>query len=151
MNVEELKGKPFTGLIHVAQLLKEPIGSSRSYHAEEIVDEEAKGCVKGKITLIHTRGGILVLGELSIELEMRCSRCLNAFLYPISFTLEEEFLCASNRLPSPEELDNVSIGGDNVLDLGEIIRQNCLLNLPMKRLCRVDCAGINRMSSHGST
>ena len=151
MKVKELTGEPFKDLIDVAQLLREPVGSSRSYGTDEILDEQARGSVQGKVTLIHTRRGILVQGRLNVEVEIICSRCLNAFLYPVAFNVEEEFLSTSNSLPSSEERGDVTIGRDNVLDLGEIIRQNTLLNLPMKPLCRPDCAGIKEISSYGST
>ena len=151
MKVEELRGEPFKDLIDVAQLLREPVGSSRSYGTDEILDEQARGSVQGKVTLIHTRRGILVQGRFNVEVEIICSRCLNAFLYSVAFNVEEEFLSTSNSLPSSEERDDVTIGSDNVLDLGEIIRQNTLLNLPMKPLCRPDCAGIKEISSYGST
>jgi uncharacterized metal-binding protein YceD (DUF177 family) len=151
MKVEELKGEPFSGLVDVAQLLREPVGSSRSYGTDEIIDEQARGSVQGKVTLMHTRRGILVQGKLNVEVEIVCSRCLNVFLYPVAFNIEEEFLCTSNSLPSSEEQGDVTISSDNVLDLGEIIRQNTLLNLPMKPLCRPDCAGIKEISSYGFT
>lgn len=151
MKVKELTGEPFKDLIDVAQLLREPVGSSHSYGTDEILDEQARGSVQGKVTLIHTRRGILVQGRLNVEVEIICSRCLNAFLYPVAFNVEEELLSTSNSLPSSEERDDVTIGSDNVLDLGEIIRQNTLLNLPMKPLCRPDCAGIKEISSYGST
>jgi uncharacterized protein len=146
MKVEELKGSPFKGLVNVAQLLKEPVGSSRSYNAEEIVDEQAGGSIRGRVTLIHTSQGILVQAELNTEVELTCSRCLDTFLCPINFTIEEEYLPAylSN---SPAD---VTIDNDNMLDLGEVIRQYILLNLPMKPLCRPDCAGIKEISSYGS-
>jgi uncharacterized protein len=151
MKAEELRGEPFKGLIDVAQLLREPIGSSRSYCTDEIINEEARGSIQGEVTLVHTRQGILVQGKLNVEVEIICSRCLNVFLCPVAFNIEEEFLRTSNTLSSSEEQYDVTISSNDVLDLGEIIRQNTLLNLPMKPLCRPDCAGIKEMSSYGFT
>jgi uncharacterized protein len=147
MRVEDLKGSPFTGLVNVAHLLKAPVGYSRSYNAEELVDEQAGGSIRGRVTLIHTSQGILVRGEFNSEVELTCSRCLNTFLCPINFAIEEEALPAS----LPGSSASVVIDDDNTLDLGEIIRQYILLNLPMKPLCRPDCPGIKEISSHGST
>lgn len=156
MKVEELKGKPFEGLVNVTQLLKQPVGSNRSYHIDEILDEKDKGSIQGKVMLIHTGRGILVQGELTAEVELICSRCLASFLYLLNFTIEEEFLPTidiSSGLPlsSSEESVDFTIDSKNMLDLGEIIRQHVLLNLPMKPLCRPDCAGIKEISSYGST
>jgi uncharacterized protein len=149
MTKEELKQKPLKGLINVAQLLKEPVGACRSYDISEVMDEQAGGCVKGKITLIRSGQGILVQAELTVEIELTCSRCLDIFLFPMRFDIEEEFLSTvdiSSGLPLPlsEESAGFTIDNDHLLDLGELIRQYALLNLPMKPLCRPDCAGIRR-------
>ena len=147
MKAEELKGKPFNSLINVAQLLKESVGSSQSYYVKEIVDEPVRDSIEGEVTLIHTSRGVLVRAKLNFEVELQCSRCLNVFLHPMSFGIEEEFLPAS---PSDQSTD-VTIDNNHVLDLGEIIRQYTLLTLPMKPLCRPDCAGIKEITSYGST
>jgi uncharacterized protein len=145
-----------SALINVAQLLKESIGSSRSYDVDGIIDEEVKGSVKGKVKLIHTSRGVLVQGKLTVETELVCSRCLDSFLCPISFTAEEEFLRISDlsgdsALYAPEQAEEFTIDSKNMLDLGELIRQYTLLNLPMKPLCRPSCPGIKEANSYGTT
>ena len=143
-------------LINVAQLLKEHVGSRRIYLIDEIIDKQALISVKGKVVLIRTGRGFLVQGKLTGELELVCSRCLKNFLYPMSFAIEEEVLpvtTVNNGLafPMPENPDGFIIDRDNMLDIGELIRQYALLNLPMKPLCQPDCAGIKEISSYGST
>ncbi len=143
-------------LINVAQLMKEPTGSTRSYDIDGIIDEEVEGSVKGKVKLIHTSRGILVQGELTAEIKLVCSRCLETFLCPINFAAEEEFLRISD-LPgdsapySPEQAEELIIDNKNILDLGELIRQYTLLNLPMKPLCRPCCPGIKGENLYGTT
>lgn len=147
MKVGKFRGSLCKGLVNVAWLLGEPVGSSRSYDAGEIVDEHIRGSITGKVALTHTRQGILVRAELNTEVELTCSRCLDTFLCPIKFTIDEEYLPAylSNSR------DDVTIDGDNLLDLGEIMRQYIILNLPMKPLCGPDCTGIKEISSNGSS
>jgi uncharacterized protein len=146
--MEGLKKKPLKALINVAQLLKEPVGSSRSHDISGIISEEVEGFVEGEATLIRISRGVLVQCKLTAEVKLVCSRCLDAFLCPISFTAEEEFLPISDvsgdlALPSAEQSEEFTIDNKNILDLGELIRQYVLLNLPMKPLCRPDCPGIN--------
>ena len=153
---EKLKERALKSLVNVAQLLKEPVGSSRSYDICEVLEEQAKGSVRGKIMLIHSSQGILVRGKLAAEVELVCSRCLNSFPYPIGFTIEEEFLptvdvSSGLSLSLPQESDGFTIDSNHMLDLGKLIRQYILLNLPMKPLCRPDCAGIKEMNLYGST
>jgi uncharacterized protein len=143
-------------LIDVTQLLKEPVGSSQSHDINGKMTEEIDCSVHGKAKVIHTSHGVLVQCELNAEVRLICSRCLDAFLCPIGFTAEEEFLPASGApgdlaLSSPEQSEEFTIDERNILDLGELIRQYVLLNLPMKPLCRFDCPGMKEDNSDATT
>ena len=145
--MEKLEGKPLRTLVNVAQLLKEPVGSSQSHDISGIIEGEVEGSVEGKVKLTRTNRGVLAQGKLTVEVDLICSRCLDTFLSPIGFTVEEEFLATvdvSSGLARSlsEESEGFNIDVDNILDLGELIRQYTLLNLPMKPLCRPDCTGI---------
>ena len=72
--------------INVAQLLKEPTGSSQNHDVSGIISEEVEGFVEGKAKVIRTSRGVLVQCELNAEVKLICSRCLDAFLCPIGFT-----------------------------------------------------------------
>ncbi len=143
-----MEKEPLRALINVAQLLKEPVGSNQGYDISEVIDEEVECFVEGKAKLIHISQGVLVQCKLTAEVKLICSRCLDTFLLPISFTAEEEFIPISDvsgdlALSSPEQSEEFIIDNKNILDLSELIRQYTLLNLPMKPLCRPDCSGIN--------
>jgi uncharacterized protein len=143
-----MKKEPLIALINVAQLLKEPVGSSQSYDISGVIGEEVEGFVEGKAKLIHISQGVLVQCELTAEVRLMCSRCLDIFLLPIRFTAEEEFVPVSDvsgdlALSSPEQPEGFIIDDRNLLDLSELIRQYTLLNLPMKPLCGPGCPGIN--------
>jgi uncharacterized protein len=143
-----MEREPLKAFINVSQLLKEPIGSSQSYDISGTIGEEVEGFVEGKVKVIRINRGVLVQCKLTAEVKLICSRCLDTFLCPISFTAEEEFLPISDvsgdlARSSPEQSEGFTIDDKNVLDLGELIRQYILLNLPMKPLCRLDCPGIN--------
>jgi uncharacterized protein len=151
-----MKREPLKALINVTHLLKEPVGSSQSHDISGIIGEEVEGFVEGKAKVIHISQGVLVQCKLTAEVKLICSRCLDAFLYPISFTAEEEFLPISDVsgnlvLSSPEQSEEFTIDSKNILDLGELIRQYVLLNLPMKPLCRPNCSGMKEANSHGTT
>jgi uncharacterized protein len=148
-----MKKEPLKALINVTSLLKEPVGSSQSHDISGIIDEEVEGFVEGTAKMIHISRGVLVQCKLNAEVKLICSRCLDTFLCPISFTAEEEFLPISDdlALSSPEQSGEFIIDEKNILDLGELIRQYVLLNLPMKPLCRPDCPGVKEANSHGTT
>ena len=143
-----MEEEPLTALVNVTQLLKEPVGSSQSYDISGVIDEEIKGFVEGKAKLIHISQGVFVQCKLTTEVKLICSRCLEPFSLPISYTAEEEFVPVPDvsgdlALSSSEQSGKFIIDSKNILDLSELIRQYTLLNLPMKPLCRPDCPGIN--------
>jgi len=151
-----MKKEPLKALINVTQLLREPVGSSESHDISgTISEEEIEGFVEGNAKLIHISKGVLVQCKLNAEIKLVCSRCLDVFMCPISFTAEEEFLpisevCGDLPLSSAEQSGEFTIDDKNILDLGELIRQYVLLNLPMKPLCRLNCPGMKEANSHGT-
>lgn len=151
-----MNGEPLKALINVTHLLKEPVGSSQSHDISGIIGEEVEGFVEGKVKVIRISKGVFVQCKLNAEVKLICSRCLDAFLCPISFSAEEEFLPISDvsddlATSSLEQSEEFTIDDKNILDLGELIRQYVLLNLPVKPLCRPDCPGMKEANSHGTT
>jgi uncharacterized protein len=138
---------------NVAQLLKEPVGSTRKYHLAEdiqVLDGEVilTHPIEGAIRLIHTTEGVLVSGQLHTEVELTCSRCLESFSTAVDFTLEEEFhptidIHTGAKLPSEDGEDEATLIDDqHIIDLLEVMRQDILLALPSRPLCKPDCAGL---------
>jgi uncharacterized protein len=136
--------------INVAQLLKEPVGSVRNYvvsGAVDITESGAGNMVSGEVRLMRTDRGILVEGRLKTEAEVTCSRCLTLFSSPLIFNIEEEYfptvdIVSGAPAAIPDEPGCFTIDRQHVLDLTEAIRQYALLVIPMKPLCRHDCAGL---------
>jgi len=134
--------------INVSQLLKESIGAKRNYQVAEIVDSAGSpGMVEGEVRLLRTDRGILARGRLNTEVEVTCSRCLSLFRCPVAINIEEEYFPTTDvvsgaRLSLPEESCSFTIDEHHILDLSEAIRQYALLSIPMKPLCREDCAGL---------
>jgi len=134
--------------INVAQLLKEPVGSTRSYEVDDAVEiADGDRTVKGQVNLIRTNRGILVKGALNTEMELTCSRCLTEFICPLNLEIEEEYFPTIDILTGapvapPDEPGAFTINQNNILDLTEAIRQYTLLSIPMKPLCQEDCAGL---------
>ena len=136
--------------INVSQQLKSPIGTAREYEVNEKADILGMGVltpVEGQVKLTRTHRGILVQGILKAKVVVECSRCLKVFDYPLNFAIEEEYfpvvdVTSGGHLELPDEPGSFTIDEQHVLDLGEAIRQNALLAIPMKPICRADCAGI---------
>jgi len=76
-------------------------------------------------------------GSMETELLLACSRCLEKFSYSINIELNERL---SKTLKSEDE-DIIFIENDR-LDLDEIVENNIISMLPIKRLCTKDCKGL---------
>jgi uncharacterized protein len=154
-----------TDLVYnMSQLLKEPVGSTRklSLETSQLALDEPSEAVAPDVTLLkanHVHGGVkvtrlqdgvLVQGDVEARVTVECSRCLTEFAVPVEGTLEEQFLPTVDvytgfpvERPSLEEYDQAfQIDANHLMDLGEPVRQALLVAMPMKPLCREDCAGI---------
>jgi uncharacterized metal-binding protein YceD (DUF177 family) len=72
-------------------------------------------------------GGVLVRGSASTRVAGPCSRCLE----PSEILLAAPEVCQFHEEPAGE-----------TLDLAPQLREDLLVNLPLKRLCRDDCRGL---------
>ena len=136
---------------NVAQILQEPIGSVRHYQVQEGIsylgDVEAK-CLEGWLKFTRIDKGVWVKGRLAMDVSTECSRCLKEFDAPLETEIAEEFYPTVVPKPGSVIADPVIeeeaflISLTNVLDTREAIRQNIVSILPMKPLCKRDCAGI---------
>jgi uncharacterized protein len=142
--------------INVSQLLREPVGAIRDYQVNEVADISGDGkgyLVQGEAGMLRTQRSILAKCALNTEVELTCSRCLSLFRYPLTLNFEEEYLpivdvVSGVPLPLPEEVGTFTIDEHHILDLTEAVRQYTLLAIPMKPLCRKDCAGLCPKCGH---
>ena len=135
----------------VAHMLQKPIGSVRQYQVQEanvtLDDIEAKR-LEGWLEFTRTDIGIWVKGRLKVEVSSQCSRCLEGFDSLLNIEISEQFypaveLTTGAAVAAPvleEEIFRIS--STNVLDTKEAFRQNVVSRLPMKPLCKPECAGI---------
>ncbi|OGO38152.1 MAG: hypothetical protein A2147_10555 [Chloroflexi bacterium RBG_16_57_8] len=135
--------------INVAQFLKSPIGTTRKYEVDEPVKiSDGMSVVRGEVDLLRTNRGILVTGRLVTDIEITCARCLSQFRQPLTLDIEEEYfptidILTGSPVAVPEDEPGAfTIDDNNILDLGEAVRQYSLLAVPMKPLCREDCPGL---------
>jgi len=136
--------------VNVAQLLQAPVGTTRYYRVDEYVSfagESRERRVQGEKWLVRMPRSVLVRVELYTEVELTCSRCLGRYQAPVMLRFEEEYMPAVDivsglPLPAPEEPGTFTIDNHHVLDITEAVRQYTLMAIPMKPLCREECAGL---------
>ncbi len=124
-------------IIDVSKLTSEPIGTTWRYGFRETGESP----FSGEVTLLRTDKGIFVSGTVDTMFKAVCSRCLVPMEQPLTLHIEEEY-------SSDADESAFTISGGKEIDLSEAVRQYLLLAIPMKPLCREDCAGLCPTCGH---
>jgi uncharacterized protein len=138
-------------VVNVAALLKEPVGSTRSYALNldhltldpDLFAEDVVGNVKLTRLSDEIIASIRARGSVTLE----CQRCLRE--YPQSFTtdFDEEFRetvdvrTGAGIATGRDDDERFAIDENHELDIAEPLRQEILVALPMRPACGDDCPG----------
>ena len=138
-------------VMNVAQLLMEPSGSRREYQLDErisLFDDAEEQQVTGRVALLKTNKSIWVSARLTSNVDCECGRCLTLFSQPIRMGLEEEFFPVLNPVsgarekPLSDDGEYLYIDENHTLDLSGTLREYASMVVPMKPLCKPECAGL---------
>ena len=86
-------------------------------------------------------------GRASTRIQLDCSRCLEPFVLPMEVTFALRYHPRVENEGdgeievAEEDLDTAFHDGETI-DLGNLLREQFYLALPMKPLCRPDCQGL---------
>jgi uncharacterized protein len=107
------------------------------------------GRLRGRVEVVDATT-LHVRGRLDATVEIDCARCLDRHAVTLGQELDLFYLPGAAAPPEAQEEEvelsdrDVVVGyyeGDR-LDLGEVMREQILLGLPLKPLCREDCRGL---------
>ena len=138
-------------LFNVSTLLGEPVGATRSFHVEDeqarVPAEQYSAAVSGSVEMLRSARGVMVRARLEVSVGQQCGRCLLTFEHRSTIEFDEEFV--PERDPeSGEPVEGLSPDDFRIddehrhLDLSEAVRQYERSALPLRALCRADCAGL---------
>ncbi|MDI1472748.1 DUF177 domain-containing protein [Thermodesulfovibrio sp. 1176] len=90
---------------------------------------------------------VFIKGVVSGEVELQCSRCLKEYILPIKTLLEVTYhpvqhLNKEELIELKRDEMDVDFYREGLIDTEDIIRDQILLNIPMKPLCSEDCKGL---------
>ena len=122
-------------------LLEARIGTSRTIELDYPtidVEDITLTPLTGALIVTRTSEGVYVSGKLKTATAVTCVRCLIDTLAPVSVSLEELLYYPPGATP-PGEL---AIGEDGYIDLGPLVRELAILELPIHPLCKPDCQGL---------
>ena len=136
---------------NVSQLLKEPVGSTRTYDVSGsfMLDGLETSLVPmGRVSMMRTDRGIWVDVRVELRSQATCSRCLEKFTYRSTLVMDEEYVSTVDVTTGrpvatcPVDEDVFTIDHQHCLDLQEALEEYAITNQPMKPLCDKACEGL---------
>jgi uncharacterized protein len=114
----------------------------------EAADYAVLGDVHFDGTLRKDEPRFILGGRLQARLQVMCGRCLEPFTLPVDTQVELTYVPHPATAANDEEVElsqddlTTAFYRDQTLDLGEMVREQFYLALPMSPLCREDCKGL---------
>ncbi len=103
--------------------------------------------LSGRISIFKSGRKVFVSGEISIDLQIDCSRCLERFSYPLNSDFSLTLLPPMRRDVSSEielkkeDLELNFYEGEEI-SISQIIREQIILSLPLNPICKASCQGL---------
>ena len=126
---------------------------AHTYRPEEVSldeDEHARLTSHAAVEGTASRKGeeIRLRGTINAEVEVLCDRCLAAVRLPLEVEFDTSFVPQEAEAVRTENVELLAADmglaayeGDAV-DLDELVREQIMLALPSRRLCREECKGL---------
>jgi uncharacterized protein len=131
--------------IDILDLIKKKVSNKAVhlvYTEENFYDDGEKIEFLKPISLdgeLYLTGDIIELeGNIITEVSLPCSRCLVSFKHSVDIQIHERF---STNTENKDDDEVIFVDGDTI-DITNVIKNNILLFLPIKKLCRDDCKGL---------
>ena len=126
-------------------------GFAHVYQPDDLnpVDERIKlvepAAVSGKVRLSGNQ--VFVNGHFETRAQVECDRCLKPVEMPVKADFELEYITGSQyESDSVAELTedelSVAVFDGEAIDVDEIVKEQILLAVPTRMLCREECKGI---------
>ncbi|MBN1318315.1 MAG: DUF177 domain-containing protein [Anaerolineales bacterium] len=129
---------------NIGFLLRQPPGYSRKMDIEypdavKLAQDLVLERLNGVLEMTRTQQGIWVTGKLDCGIEAACARCLEPFSNNLQVRLEEMFYYPPSKAMNPTDY---RIAEDGTMNLVGPIREQLLIAIPIRALCRPDCKGL---------
>ena len=101
--------------------------------------------VHGAASLLE--GEIEIRGQLSTTMEAVCARCLDPVLHPVHRNFDLVYrsirtMTRSDEFEVPRGEEELGFYHEKGVRLEDVAKEQVLLSLPMKSVCRDDCRGL---------
>lgn len=142
LNVEDI---PEEGI--QIQLVDEEANLKESLLDLPGIDFSLDKAVRGHLMINKSDKAVWIKGRIEAEITLQCSRCLEDFRFPLDSNCEVTlFPFEDQTFPQEEELNVEDLRSsyyyEGEIDLSAIVREQILLDIPYKPLCRPSCKGL---------
>ena len=129
--------------INVGFLINAPVGTYRDFTIDEpsmeLADDLHADEIHCTVRASKVQQGILATADCSAKTELECTRCLEPFSTVLNAHFEELFYFHYLR----ENQDAEQFLPENgYMDLGELIREYLVMEVPYAPVCKEDCKGL---------
>jgi len=129
-------------LLNVGFIAQQSIGYSRTFHFEIPTlflqpDLELRNLF-GKVEISRTSEGLLFQGDFTAHVDSACVRCLMDHEQRLQTDFAELYTFESHVKEDTE----LVYPEDGLIDLGQILREYMLLEVPINPVCKEDCKGL---------
>ncbi len=112
---------------------------------DERISLSGPATASGKVRLAANE--VFVNGHIETRAQVECDRCLLPVEMPVSADFALEYITGSEYESSgaaelTEEEMSVSVFDGQAIDVDEIVKEQIVLAIPTRMLCREDCKGI---------
>ncbi len=137
--------------LDLSRLSPDTVHLQRDYPAEAFAgsaeDYRVTGPVRLEFDISRSEDRYRLAGRVSAALELTCSRCAEPFPWPVEATFDLQYLpqadnVGEGELEVAEEDLGVAFYEAHTIDLGQLMREQFYLALPMKPLCGPECRGL---------
>ena len=105
--------------------------------------------IKARLKIMKIGSEIIVKGEVAADIKLQCSRCVSDFNSVFSVPVDVVYhpldeLKGEERHEIPSGELNMDFYSGDEMDITTLMKEQILLNIPMKPLCKDSCRGICR-------
>lgn len=128
--------------LNVGFIIHESVGYSRDFPIEipavSLPPDLDLENLAGNIRVTRTAQGLLVQVKLQAETTAECGRCLTDFQQPLEIDFTELYAFTPDSVTE----SGLYVPESGLLDLAPLVRDEMLIAIPIRPLCRPDCRGL---------
>jgi len=138
-------------LLDVGQMREPEVRIDRTFAPGVLPTDQSVLRIAGPIALNAVvrkdRMQFRLIGRMKTTVELTCSRCLNGYPMDLDEAFDVLYLPrgesggAEERQAEDDDL-STAFYSDHVIDLGQLMQEQCYLAVPMKPLCSDSCRGL---------